>query len=188
MMMAYRPRSRIWTPSALDGVVVSLADMKSHLRVVGNHDDADILAIEQAAVRSIENQTQRLLVRREAVLRLPDLPRDRCPIELPGGPVSTVTSIVADSTTITGHEVIGDAPARLLPDADWPVLDPEGYPVAITYTVGYDDVPADLVHAVKLLAGTYYENRESIVIGSISSELPLNVRWLIDPYRIWAAS
>lgn len=41
----------------------------------------------------------------------------------------------------------------------------------------------DLVTAMLLLIGTWYANRESVVVGSISSELPMGVKALIEPYR-----
>lgn len=41
----------------------------------------------------------------------------------------------------------------------------------------------DLVTAMLLIIGTWYANRESVVVGSISSELPMGVKSLIEPYR-----
>lgn len=41
----------------------------------------------------------------------------------------------------------------------------------------------DLVTAMLLIIGTWYGNRESVVVGSISSELPMGVKALIEPYR-----
>lgn len=41
----------------------------------------------------------------------------------------------------------------------------------------------DVSTAMLLLIGNWYANRESVVIGNISSELPMAVRVLIDPYR-----
>lgn len=41
----------------------------------------------------------------------------------------------------------------------------------------------DLVTAMLLIIGTWYANRESVVVGSISSELPMGVKALVEPYR-----
>lgn len=41
----------------------------------------------------------------------------------------------------------------------------------------------DMVTAMLLLIGHWYANRESVVVGSISTELPMAVAALIDPYR-----
>ncbi len=41
----------------------------------------------------------------------------------------------------------------------------------------------DITTAILLLIGHWYLNRESVVVGSISSELPMAVESLIGPYR-----
>ncbi|WP_322990890.1 head-tail connector protein, partial [Hoeflea sp.] len=74
-------------------------------------------------------------------------------------------------------------------------------PVGITYLAGYpttpevpedgetpaipaqSTVPAAIKTAILLLIGNWYENRESVVTGTIASELPLAVDALIAPYR-----
>ncbi len=42
---------------------------------------------------------------------------------------------------------------------------------------------ADLTAAMLLLIGHWYENRESVVVGTITAELPMAVEALIGPYR-----
>jgi uncharacterized phiE125 gp8 family phage protein len=188
MMKTYRPASRIWQYAAPSTVVVSLSDMKLHCRVDGTESDAAITAFSAAAVAAVEARIQRLLTPRTAVLRLPNLPYGRTPIELPGGAVASITSVVADGETITGYEAIGDAPALLVPTADWPVLsDPKGFPVVVTYVVGYAVPPADLVGAVKLIAGEMNERRENGETGPINPVV-VSAEYLIAPHRIWSAS
>jgi len=185
-MMTYRPRNRIWTAPAPSTVVVSLSAMKTHCRVIGADDDSALAACEAAAVQAVEARTQRLLTPRTVVLRLPDLPFGRLPIELPGGHVSAVASVVAGGVTITGALPYGDSPALLVPAADWPVLaDPQGYPVTITYTAGYSTVPADLVHAVKLIAGEMFERREDASEATLT-HVPISAEYLMMPHRIKA--
>lgn len=41
----------------------------------------------------------------------------------------------------------------------------------------------DITTAMLLLIGHWYANRESVVIGSISSELPMAVNALVKPYQ-----
>lgn len=47
-------------------------------------------------------------------------------------------------------------------------------------------VPAGLKHALKLYTGHLYENRETVNIGNIVSEIPMGFFDLISPYRKWA--
>lgn len=44
-------------------------------------------------------------------------------------------------------------------------------------------IPAPIKHAILLWIGTLYENRESVVVGTISSELPNGVAALLAPNR-----
>jgi len=46
-----------------------------------------------------------------------------------------------------------------------------------------DGVPADLEHAIYLLAAHYYENREASVIGVNAAPLPLGVTEVIAEHR-----
>jgi uncharacterized phiE125 gp8 family phage protein len=48
---------------------------------------------------------------------------------------------------------------------------------------GADFVPARYRQAMKLIIGHLYENRESVVLGSIPTELPMGVKWLLRSDR-----
>lgn len=185
--MAYRPRTRIWTPSALSAGIVTLSDLKDHLRVTGLDEDAYITGLSYAATYAVERWTQRLLTVRAATLSLTDLPCAQEPIELPGGTVASVTSVTADGVAITGCTAIGASPALLIPAADWPAVTGEGYPVTIIYQVGFSTPPADLVHAVKMIAADMYEARSSTVEGPTSKAM-VSAEYLMAPHRIWAAA
>ncbi|MFA9232068.1 MAG: head-tail connector protein [Microgenomates group bacterium] len=185
--MAYRPRTRIWTPAALSVGVVRSDDLKDHLRITSTSENSYVAAIGLAATSAVERWTQRLLTVRTAVLRLENLPTGQCPIELPGGAVASVTSVVADGVTITGCVALGESPAVLVPSADWPTVIGEGYPVVITYQVGLASVPGDLVQAIKMIAADMYTTRENVVDGP-SSKAIISAEWLMAPHRIWAAA
>ena len=46
-------------------------------------------------------------------------------------------------------------------------------------------LPAPLIHAMLLLIGQLYANREPVVVGVSVSELPLSFRYLISLYKKW---
>ncbi|MBY5942774.1 head-tail connector protein [Halomonas sp. DP5N14-9] len=52
-----------------------------------------------------------------------------------------------------------------------------------------DDCPLVMDGSVRtamlLLIGHWYENREAVVVGTITSEVPMAVEALIQPYRIY---
>lgn len=51
-----------------------------------------------------------------------------------------------------------------------------------TFTAGFDEPPADLLAAVKLMLGHLYENREAAAVQAVA-EIPLGVDALIQTYR-----
>jgi uncharacterized phiE125 gp8 family phage protein len=183
--MGYRPHMRRMVVAVPDGSVVSLAELRAHLRIGADETefDAELTAIEKAAVAAIERATQRLLIPREVTLFLPGLPTQRGSVELPGGHVSEVSSVEVDGAGVTGSVVYGDSPALLIPAEDWPVVKGEGFPVEIVYTAGYAEVPAALVSAVKMQAEDLFDRPEKMA-GEGASGLAHRVKALVDLYRL----
>jgi uncharacterized phage protein (predicted DNA packaging) len=46
-----------------------------------------------------------------------------------------------------------------------------------------DPVPAPIKQAIKLLAGSFYEHREDVLVGISAESIPFGVHDLIAPYR-----
>lgn len=62
---------------------------------------------------------------------------------------------------------------------------PYNYPMLYTGPVAADGmIPAGAKQAARLIAGHYYENRESVVVGTISGELAQGARDLIHQKRV----
>lgn len=81
---------------------------------------------------------------------------------------------------VLGREVF------LRTDQSWPSpISGEPGAAIIRYTAGYEEVPAAIKHAILLMVGNWFANREAVITGTISSELPLAVEALLQPYRIW---
>jgi uncharacterized phiE125 gp8 family phage protein len=55
----------------------------------------------------------------------------------------------------------------------------------VTYEAGYDEMeaPEDVQQAVRMLVGHWYENRESVVVGTSSTEIPHGVTEILRRYR-----
>lgn len=183
--MTYRPRNRFWVPAALSAAAVGLLDMKRHLRVDHDEEDGLIDDISRAATAAVERWTQRLLIQRAAVLRLPGLPVGLEPVELPGGEVASVTSVLAEGLPVTGATVFGDSPALLVPVANWPEVVADGFPVTISYVCGFAAVPQDLQAAVKLIASDLYERRGQSGERAVNMAA-INAEWLMARHRIMA--
>ena len=74
--------------------------------------------------------------------------------------------------------------AFIRPAGDWKFDTP--WPrFRVTYTTGYVEglQPAPVQMAVRLLVAHWFENREAVNIGNITSEIEMGVRMLLAPYR-----
>ena len=173
-----------------------VAEFKDHLRLgTGFADDGvqdDVLeAYLRAAIATIEARTSKALVSRGFSWTLTAW-RDLAAQALPLAPVSAITSLsIVDR--LGAEEVIDSAAYVLEPDMHRPRLVTTGYtlpviPVAGSAVIVFDagfgaawsDVPADLGHAVKMLAALYYENRGTHA-GEV--EMPAGVASLIARFR-----
>lgn len=174
--------------------MITVEEAKAHLRVQHSAEDALITALIEAAYRHAEARTGRVFDTSTRTLVLDGFGSTASAIELPWTPVQTIESVeYVDPDGIT--QTLQTPPLRLETRAlypllmpqwgtDWPATIDEPESVTITATVGMDETPADVRVGLLLIIGNLYENRESVVIGTISSELPMGVSMLLDPYRI----
>jgi len=99
------------------------------------------------------------------------------------GTTTTFTSYYTDTASEVGRIILNDS-------ASWPsAVLREINPIKITYTVGYGATAASVPSAVKtamhLIIGSNYNNREGVIVGSISSTLPLGVDAMLDTIRLY---
>jgi uncharacterized phiE125 gp8 family phage protein len=177
---------------------VSTSEAKTHLRVTGSDDDTYIDTLVKAARRNVENHLRRALITQTRALRLDGFPCEEY-IELPYGPVQSVSSVAyldADGTTQTWSSAnyrvdIYSVPPRisLAYGISWPTTRGVSHSLTVTYICGYgaagSAVPAEIVHAIKLIVGHLYENREENVAFSMEA-MPFGVNALLSPYRTWS--
>ena len=175
---------------------VSLADAKLHLRVTQAAEDDLIQSLIISARNVIEEELGLSLITTTWQQKLQQFPFHPNRIYLDRAPVVAITSITyvdsanATQTLDSSRYITGlsHRPAWVMPQyADiWP--DARGYndDVTVTFTAGFgtsaDDVPASIKQAMLLLIGTMYENRESVITGTIVNELP-TVKLLLMPHR-----
>lgn len=186
------------TPAvALDGEPLTLEQAKAHLRVVVSDDDAYIAGLVVAARQMAEGRLNRTLVQRQRVARFSDWD-ERMALLKP--PVLSVDAIeYADNTGTAGTL---DAARYYVPPMDedevprvellagesFPLLDTRRmHPVTVRYTAGYPvgQVPAPIIQWMLLCIGTMYENRATLISGTINTPLADDfARWLLQPYWV----
>jgi uncharacterized phiE125 gp8 family phage protein len=174
------------TETEAPALPVSLEDLKSHVRYDDADDDLYLTGLIRAALRMVENATGRAFVHRAFRLTLDAFPDV---IELPIRPlvsVQSVTYIDPDGVEqAADFQASNRNPPVVRPVIEWPETKDQLDAVWIDFTAGYDAVPEDVKHAILLLAGQWYERRESVESGSrYVSALPFTVDALLSPYRV----
>lgn len=179
--------------------VVSLADMKAHLRVDYSDDNQLITDLTAAATEHLDGKEGilgRALLEQTWELRMDRFPRE---IRIPLPPLISVDKVQyldsnASRVTIDPSVYVvtgegGRGVIHLVAGACWPVV-PLHHPerAIVQFTAGYEDgVPAPIKSAIKLLVGSLYQNREHLVIGQTAIVLPWAVEALLQRYVVQGA-
>ena len=169
---------------------VSLADAKLHVGVATDDSDAYIASLVKAAREWAETYTRRSMLTTTWRQTLSCWPSDGV-IELHRPPLQSVTSVTyydtdGDSTTLaTSHT--DSEPGRVLRGygITWPALRTDGVaaPATVTYIAGHSaaaSVPGSTIHAIKMLVGHWFENREEIITGAVATKIPMAARALLS--------
>lgn len=163
---------------------IELDAVKSHLRIDWESDDMLLEGMIDTACAWLETSVGRSLVTTTWRLDIDCWPE--CPLELPQSPLIAVSNVkyldedgVLTTLDAANYYVSTDSftPATLtfLTETALPTTQVRPNAVQVTYTAGYGatfaSVPATAKHALLLLVGHWYENREVIVPGTVSKEL-----------------
>lgn len=175
---------------------LGVSEVKAHLRADLSEDDPLIVGLIQAAREWAEGYLQRSLITQTW-----QLSRDYLTpvIHLPQGPVQSVSSFeyvddqgVTQTLASTEYRVDTDSdPARITRawGKSWPSIRYVTNAVQITFVAGYgdsaSDVPRPIRHGMLMAIGHWYENREQVVVGVTTQEVPMAVEALLGPYRAY---
>lgn len=169
---------------------LTLAEAKSQLRITHVLEDAYITSVLIPAVRDrAQLNTQRQLIEATFRLDLDDWPGEDW-IDIPRAPLRSVTSVqYVDASGVTqtmapSHYIVdtpaGDRASRgriaLAYGKSWPNIRPQANAISITFVAGYGTspsaVPGLMRKAMLTDLASAYAQREDIVVGTISTELP----------------
>lgn len=171
---------------------MTLAEAKSQCRVDGTDDDAYLNSLIAAARAHVEAYCGTPLVARTVTVKCDGF----CDFStFPVVPLTSVSSVSyvdsagATQTLATSvYEARSDgltASLALKSGQSWPSLQ-TGSRITVTASVGYGTVPEAVAHALKLLIGFWFDNRSTVNIGNITSDLPHAVDALLTNYRVFA--
>ena len=174
---------------------VSIDEVKAHLRVDGNNEDALIASLVLTSRLHIETALGLAMMTQQWQLVLDTWPADAI-VKLGIAPVQAINevrvidkdgaAIVVPSSSYT-LEVTG-RPARLVAgDHAWPSPGRKAGGVQIDFTAGFgatpEAVPAPIRQALLLLVTHWYEHRDPIEIGAPATAVPQAVSHLLHAYR-----
>ena len=178
---------------------LTVSEAKAHLRVDHSVDDTYIESLIKAATDTAERFQNRRYINQTWRMTMDYFPPKSSVIEIPIGPVSSITSIVyvdedGNSQTWSASEYQVDTrstQARIVETPDYYFPDTKTgqiNAVTITFVVGYgaasSAVPENIKHAIRLIVGDMYNQREDTVIGNIVNEMPRSAKMLLWQNRI----
>ena len=167
------------------GNVISLAEAKTHLRVDSSAEDDLISLYIDAAVSHLDGNFGTLGMAVSQSVWTQEYDAFSGDMYLPVYPVQSVSSVSYGSDAFTQYTLQRAGRKYFLRVDDgvsWPTTEEK---VSIAFVGGFNITPSAIKAAVLLHVGTLYENRESVIIGTISSSLPLAYHALLAPYRGW---
>lgn len=174
---------------------VTLAEVKTRLRIDDATDDAGVNRLIAAATGNAQSITGRAFVTQQWALILDAFPCGSISLPLPPlQSVEEISYIDADGTTqvLAAGDYLVDKNGMIgmvhrAYNKQWPTTRTQPMAVRIEFTAGYgsaDKVPADLVSAMLLLIAHWDQNREPVVVGTIVSGVPLSVDYLLSPFVV----
>jgi len=171
---------------------VTIAEAKLHLRIDGTADDSWLTDTIGVARLWLERAYNVSFVDQTFDWSMDSFPDDV--IEVPRPPLDSITSIkytdaagVVQTLATDQYDVdVNSRPGRILPAFGkfWPSTQSVPGAVVIRFKAGYGSsaagVPLDLKHAVYLLVGHWYRNREAVLTGVTSKSIEFAVDALMS--------
>lgn len=176
--------------------IVSVDDLRQHLKITFNDEDNYIGLLEKAAVRSIEQFLNNFLLTTTLVQYGTSFNDLNILYKGPGLTEEITVSYKEGGnwrvfgTQNNNIEYVNKAnPPRiyLLESTTLPTTDDIFQAWKAEYFVGYASasaIPQPIIQAIKITVADMYENRQSVIVGKTVSEIPRTAQFLINPFKI----
>lgn len=166
---------------------VSLADMKDHLRVTHSLEDDLIAAYIASAVETAEEELNRPIVSQVWDESFQRPARDVYLSKVPAVSLTSVTYYDADNVQQTAELsdfiLFGDDNYAFVRSDNWPTAYDRPDAITIRYSAGYSTPPKAVNQALRLIVGSWYENRVDAVEKSLR-EIPRAASHLLSLHRL----
>jgi uncharacterized phiE125 gp8 family phage protein len=165
------------------------------LRVNDDSESNLVNALNMACTEVVQKITNRALITQTWEYKLDVFNSEK--IELPKPPLRVVNSVkyydtanALQTLSPSVYEVQKDTIKgyiKLNYGYTWPSTYSRDDAVVIDYSTGYgaaDEVPETIKIAIKLLVAHFYENRQPVATGISIAEIPMNISFLLSPYKV----
>lgn len=170
-----------------------LTDIRQHVRQGQPDDDVLLESLLITARLHVETTYGVALLTQTREMQVDGWPVSRCWLPFPMAPVQSIESVVVvdddgTTTSVSADDYWfdgGHRPPRLVWNTE-----PSTRRVRVQYVAGYgvnaDDIPADLLHVLKLLVGYWYGAPTAAVSGALERQIEFGVEALMTPHALVA--
>lgn len=188
-------------PTAVATDIVSVAEMKRHLRIsptITAHDTqiGEILEEVVDKLHGFHGELNRCILPTTFKRYLDEFPGlDSAgvpkPILLPYPPLISVLAVTTEDGSSPDNDMdpadyvvrSGMLVAEIHPVDEWPAVDPAPRAVSVTYRAGYTTYPPVLKRTIKFLGAHYFENAEATVLEQNKTLIDRKVLFGMDDLR-----
>ena len=173
-------------------LAISVAEAKAHCEYMDNDRDSYFEDLIRAATDFVVRELEMSIMQRTLCVSYDEFTDE---MELPYGPVSEVLAVeYVDETGVMQPLDTSAYTADLGDRSSWIVRNSaSSYPVPLSavnavrvnYVAGVEEMPpswASLKHAIKLMVGHFFANREAVTSGAVM-EVPLHLKALVHNFR-----
>ncbi|MBE3101473.1 MAG: phage head-tail connector protein [Firmicutes bacterium] len=174
--------------------IITLAEMKEHLRIVTTDDDNYITELILACTKAAEYFQNRSYLQQTRIMKFdafPDVIRPNYPPLISVDSIQYVDTAGTTQTLDSANYTVDTTlePGRIIPayGLTWPSTRDHINAVTLTYQAGYgaaSSVPAVVKWAVRLLVAHFYEHRESVTEIDLT-EVPQAYRMLLMSEKVF---
>lgn len=172
---------------------ITLSELRKHLRIEHNEEDSYLSLLIGAARSVAENVIDGIIADRSFSLTLDEFPSQ---IIIPSRPVDPASIEISyldkegNRQIFSNFDYVSDLYlTSVYPDynVSWPETEAGYNKVTVTFTSGfasyYGQMPKAVKHAVLMIAGTLYDQREDHTAQIKLHEVPTSSHMLLMPYK-----